>query len=196
MKKFNNLFTKKEKKEKNNKNEKNDKKLIESTNSNTDLYSLNGIICPSKIVSIYDGDTCTCNILLPDGKITKYKVRLHGYDSPEIRPSRNAKDRNTIIKNAKIARNYLASVITDQDIELEKMYTKKEFQKILDNNKKIITIKCLKWDKYGRLLGSLYIDEEDESSVNELMILKEYGYSYDGGTKKVIPLISSESDTA
>ena len=37
--------------------------------------------------------------------------------------------------------------------------------------------------KYGRLLGWLYIGD-DEVSLNEKMIEEGYAWSYDGGTKK------------
>ena len=37
--------------------------------------------------------------------------------------------------------------------------------------------------KYGRLLGWLYIGD-DEFSLNEQMITEGYAWSYDGGTKQ------------
>ena len=37
--------------------------------------------------------------------------------------------------------------------------------------------------KYGRLLGWLYVGDE-EISLNELMIQEGYAWAYDGGTKK------------
>ena len=37
--------------------------------------------------------------------------------------------------------------------------------------------------KYGRLLGWLYIGEDDVS-LNEQMITEGYAWEYDGGTKK------------
>ena len=37
--------------------------------------------------------------------------------------------------------------------------------------------------KYGRLLGWLYIGDED-LSINEQMIAEGYAWEYDGGTKK------------
>ena len=37
--------------------------------------------------------------------------------------------------------------------------------------------------KYGRLLGWLYVGDQDRS-LNELMIDEGYAWSYDGGTKK------------
>ena len=41
------------------------------------------------------------------------------------------------------------------------------------------------FDKYGRLLGEMYINKEDTVSVNQQMIDNKYGYEYHGGTKKV-----------
>ena len=37
--------------------------------------------------------------------------------------------------------------------------------------------------KYGRLLGWLYVGDDD-LSLNELMIEEGYAWAYDGGTKK------------
>ena len=37
--------------------------------------------------------------------------------------------------------------------------------------------------KYGRLLGWLYVGD-DEFSLNEQMITEGYAWAYDGGTKK------------
>ena len=37
--------------------------------------------------------------------------------------------------------------------------------------------------KYGRLLGWLYVGDE-EISLNELMIQEGYAWAYDGGTKQ------------
>jgi micrococcal nuclease len=37
--------------------------------------------------------------------------------------------------------------------------------------------------KYGRLLGWLYVGDDD-LSLNELMITEGYAWAYDGGTKK------------
>jgi hypothetical protein len=33
-------------------------------------------------------------------------------------------------------------------------------------------------------LGTLFLEENDEVSVNDLMIENGHGYAYDGGTKK------------
>lgn len=158
--------------------------LISSTNDSIPLYTLDGVMCKGKVVSIYDGDTCTCNLLV-SGNIIKHKIRLLGFDSPEIRPKLSVENRDEIIKNAKIARNYLASLVSDQEINLERGYSKKEFQSLLDCNKKIIDVECGTWDKYGRLLATFTTDNDGQQlCVNEVMVEKGYGYAYDGGTKK------------
>ena len=46
-----------------------------------------------------------------------------------------------------------------------------------------IIIKTEKDGKYGRMLGWLYKNGED-ISIQERMIHKGYGWSYDGGTKE------------
>ena len=68
--------------------------------------------------------------------------------------------------------------------------------KITDNVlilNKIVVIKIEKntWDKYGRLLGTIYSKiipgitmKAYNLNVNEYMIKKELGYKYYGGTKK------------
>ena len=49
----------------------------------------------------------------------------------------------------------------------------------------LVYLKCGGFDKYGRLLGELFVNQEDEISVNQQMIDNNYGYVYHGGTKKV-----------
>ena len=39
-------------------------------------------------------------------------------------------------------------------------------------------------DKYGRVLGTIYLKEGDEKSINQLLIDKGYAYAYFGKTKK------------
>ena len=52
----------------------------------------------------------------------------------------------------------------------------------INENQKIIKLKCYEFDKYGRLLGVLYIEHVN---VNEKMLADGYGYVYTGGTKQV-----------
>ena len=52
------------------------------------------------------------------------------------------------------------------------------------NEEQLVYIKCGEFDKYGRLLGTLFLQETDLISVNDMMIQQGHGYSYDGGTKQ------------
>ena len=90
---------------------------------------------------------------------------MNGYDTPEMRPSKKLPDRDEIKKKAIESRDYLKSLIF--------------------NNEQLVYIKCGEFDKYGRLLGEIYINENDDESVNSLMIKNGHGYEYHGGTKKV-----------
>ena len=132
-------------------------KLNKFNKDSIEYYNLNDKIFLCKVVDIYDGDTCTI-ILKNNGYYQKYKVRMYGYDSPEMKPLKNIKNRNEIIKKAKNAKKALSN-------------------KILN---KIVTIKCGNWDKYGRLLGTIYIKK---FNVNEWMIKNNHGYVYKGGKK-------------
>lgn len=123
-----------------------------------DLFSLKGKRYPCRIVSVYDGDTCTA-LFKMDNKYVKFKVRMLGYDSPELKPRLNIPDREKIIENAIIAKKALI--------------TKTENQNII--------LLCDSWDKYGRLLGTLY---DGNLNINNWMIKNGYGYKYDGGKKK------------
>tara|TARA_B100000795_G_C22700882_1_gene399593 strand:- start:442 stop:861 length:420 start_codon:yes stop_codon:yes gene_type:complete len=116
-----------------------------------------------KVVEVYDGDTITL-ILFNKGSFEKHKLRMHGYDSPEMKPRKNIQNRESIIKKAKIARDALRNLILDKEVILEAMGS----------------------DKYGRLLGTIYKQSCGSTlNVNDYMLQNDYGYAYFGGTKKI-----------
>ena len=132
-------------------------------NNDTPLFSLEGNFVECKVVDVYDGDTC--KVVFPlNEKMYRWNVRLTGYDTPEMRPPRSQENRDEEINAARLARDFLKSKVMNQD--------------------QLVYIKCGEFDKYGRLLGTLFINQEDEVSVNDLMIQNGHGYAYDGGTKK------------
>ena len=91
---------------------------------------------------------------------------MEGYDSPEMRPSKSNPNRDAEKKAALESKNYLKNLI----------------QK---NPEQLIYIECGDFDKYGRLLGTLYLKQNDNNSVNQMMIDNKHGYIYNGGTKEV-----------
>lgn len=153
---------------------------LENLQNDIDLFSLHGRTFDAKVVDVYDGDTCSVVISLFN-TFTKFRVRCAGYDSPEMKPLKSEKNRDiTIIKACK-ARNYFASRTTNCEFDINIAYSTKEMKSILEQNTKVIKMKCEGWDKYGRLLGHFYVDGE---YINEEMIQKNFGYKYNGGTKK------------
>lgn len=129
----------------------------------TPLFSLDGTYCQCKVVNVYDGDTC--KVVFPfSGKMYRWNVRLTGYDTPEMRPPKNQENREKEIEAAYAARDYLRGQVMNED--------------------QLVYIKCGEFDKYGRLLGTLFLQETDLISVNDMMIQQGHGYAYDGGTKQ------------
>ena len=129
----------------------------------TTIFSLEGTKHLCKVVDVYDGDTC--KVVFPFAeKMCRWNVRLTGYDTPEMRPPKNQENREEEKKAAYAARNFLRSKVMNDD--------------------QLVYIKCGEFDKYGRLLGTLYLQDEESTSINDLMIQEGHGYVYDGGTKK------------
>ena len=108
-----------------------------------------------EIIKVVDGDTIDVLIDLGFGLLKKERVRVAGIDTPESR-TRDLYEK----KLGKEAAAYLKDQLTGK-----------------------ITIKTEKDGKYGRMLGWLYKEGQD-ISIQEDMINRGYGWSYDGGTKK------------
>ena len=113
-----------------------------------------------KVLAVVDGDTIDVDIDLGFNVSYTQRVRLAGIDTPESR----TKD------------------LKEKALGLEvKEHLKKQLKDALT-----VTIKTEKPDsseKYGRILGWLYIND-DEKSLNEQMIEQGYAWTYDGGTKQ------------
>ena len=114
-------------------------------------------ITTGKVVKVYDGDTFTLAAKLPNtsGPVYRFTVRLNGIDTPEIK-GKTATEKEL----AKRARDALSAVIMN----------------------KIVVLKNVTTEKYGRLLAEVYVDET--FCVNEYMITNKFAVKYDGGTKE------------
>lgn len=140
-----------------------EKSLLDSVNIKNApaLYSLSGKSKWCKVIDIYDGDTINL-IFVENHELQHHKFRLYGIDTPEIKPLRNAENRQQIIDAAKKAREYLKSLILD----------------------KIVFVKFTKEEKYGRLMGELFT-EPNGQSINQLMIESGHANFYNGGKKSI-----------
>ena len=117
-----------------------------------------------KINRVVDGDTIDVTLDLGFSLTKKERVRIAGVDTPEKR-TRNLEEKELGID----ATNWLKDKIKDTLAG--------------DNELTIRTELVGGVGKYGRLLGWLYVGDDDYS-LNEQMITEGYAWPYDGGTKQ------------
>jgi endonuclease YncB( thermonuclease family) len=129
------------------------------------LFSFNGKKCYAKIVDVYDGDTFKACIY-HNNKVIKINCRTLGYDSPEIKPRLNINNRDEHIANAKLARDF--------------------FKESVGYPHGLVYLHCHKYEKYGRVLVTVYKNKCSQQSINNIMISEGHGVPYDGGKKAPI----------
>jgi len=147
--------------------------LAAATYANTNPFNYDGKRYMVKVVKVYDADTITAAFSPAQGMaIHRYQVRLLGYDSPEM------KSKNPLEK--KWAHN---------------------LQKYVNNlvGGSICRLECEKMDKYGRILGRLYmLPKGEEECLNDRLlatkICKPYGV--DGGADALKKEAWAEADFA
>lgn len=129
----------------------------EDYSDKTTLFTLNEKLVKGKCVDVYDGDTVklVLNIPFDEDKLYKWNCRINRVDTPELR-TKNKKEK-------------------EFGYEVRDKLREKILNKILD-------VKCLEFDKYGRLLVELYT--EDKECINDWLINNNYAFEYFGGTKK------------
>lgn len=156
-----------------------DQDIFEQGHVKTPLFSLEGQTMIAKVVKVYDADTI--HIVLPlFDKLMKFKTRFIGIDSAEIR-SKDPEEK----AHARKSRDVLK-------------------EKILN---RLVRVECGEFDKYGRLLVSVYPYQingqqgggstpsgEKMSSIgdpsvsyNDWLVQEKHAYVYDGGTKQKFP---------
>jgi len=113
-------------------------------------------IITGKVIKVYDGDTITIASKLPNTEtpIYRFSVRLSGIDSAEIH-GKTANEK----KEAILARDALHHLIFGKMVHLKNVST----------------------EKYGRLLADVYLDD---LHINQWMLTEKLAVPYDGGTKQ------------
>jgi len=108
-----------------------------------------------KVIKVYDGDTITITSKMPFDQSPYYRfsVRLKGIDCPEMR-TKNAQEKECAI----LTRNFLKDLLMD----------------------KMVMLKEVELEKYGRILADVYLDEVN---LSDLLCEKNMAVKYDGGTK-------------
>ena len=145
-------------------------------NNDTPLLSLNGINTFARVVNVIDGDTIA--LVIPFcGKYFKFHVRINGIDTCEIHSNdKEIKDKGLQAKYRTI------ELLSKQDIKDILCISKKQIIELFNNNLSIVWVECLDFDKYGRLLANVYIDNKTKSIAN-ILISEKLAYKYDGSTK-------------
>ncbi len=109
-----------------------------------------------RVIKVYDGDTITIAARIPkskDRKIYKFNIRLNRIDCPEIK--------TTNITEKKYG-------LKIRDILNEKIMNK------------MIKLKIINTDKYGRYLAEISYKKEN---INNWLLDNKYAIYYDGGKK-------------
>lgn len=107
------------------------------------------------VIKVYDGDTITIASKLPyeHSHVYRFLVRLNGIDCPEIK----SKD-----EQEKICAQKAKQALTELVLN------------------KIVTLKNLKTEKYGRILADVYLND---LHLNKYMLDNKFAIPYDGGKK-------------
>ena len=107
-----------------------------------------------KVIKVYDGDTITiASKLFSDPNIYRFTVRLNGIDSPEIKGKTETEK-----LLAKQSRDALHEMLFGKIVELKNIMN----------------------EKYGRLLCDVYLDD---LHINKWMLDNNYAVEYNGGRK-------------
>lgn len=134
--------------------------ILKQSDTTFPKFTFKNKIIFGKVIKVYDGDTCQINTYIQND-IFRFNVRLHGYDSPEL------KSNNLIEESyAKVSKKVLNELIMN----------------------KIVLLKCFNFDKYGRILCKIYINNNLDNTlleVNEYMIQNKLGFPYNGEKKQV-----------
>lgn len=146
--------------------------------TNVAEFSLNGKECFGRVIDIYDADTMTVIIPL-FGAYYRYSVRLLGIDTPEMKSKilenkqRALRARNTVLQ----------WVLPAARIDIERAYSRKEIQDMLEKEVTLVWLKFHEFEKYGRVLADVYMDFQSEESFSQRLIREGWAYSYNGGSK-------------
>jgi endonuclease YncB( thermonuclease family) len=128
--------------------------ILVSLDSTTPIFTLENMIVDAKIVDVHDGDTVKA-VFKVFNKYYKWNCRIAHVDTPELRTENlEEKERGLFVRD-------------------------KLREQILN---KVVTLHCLKFDKYGRLLIEIVTTELDVP-IHEWLIQNKYANPYEGKTK-------------
>ena len=128
-----------------------------------EYFNFKGKTFYAKYCNVYDGDSFSV-LFFYKNDVIKYKCRMMGYDSPEMKPLLSNENRIHEKELAILAKNRLIELLSMHPTHL-------------------IKIECFEFDKYGRLLVNAW-NMVNEKSINEIMVEEKHGKPYFGGKKE------------
>ena len=128
---------------------------LESQTADVKYFSLDGYETEGKVVKVYDGDTVHIVFKYFD-TFFKWNCRIQHVDTPELR-TKDLEEK----KRGYECKEKLAALIMD----------------------KIVSVKCSKFDKYGRLLVEITVPETGVK-IHEYLISEGLANKYEGKTKE------------
>lgn len=104
----------------------------------------------AKIIDVYDGDTVTASVELGFFVNVELKLRLFGINTPELRGSEKESG----------------------------LLSKKRLEELILNKEVVIKTQKDKQEKYGRWLAEIFISDNKNTSVNQMLINEGYAKKY------------------
>ena len=155
-------------------------KELENCNLKTPYFSLNGIKCLAKVITVTDGDTIVLAIKISNS-FYKFNVRFANIDTCETK-SDNEKIKQLGLKaKYRVIELFCKTKNVKINFNFDSM-TKKEIEDIFDKNCFIAWVECYEFDKYGRVLADVYVKKDDES-ISNILLKEKLAYEYKGATK-------------
>ena len=111
----------------------------------------------AELLRIVDGDTLDCLVDIGFDVFVKKRVRLFGMDTWESRT-------------------------TDLEEKKKGLAAKARLKELIHNNGDKFGLISHELGKYGRVLGTIMLD--DGRSANDILVEEGHGYAYDGGNKE------------
>nr|QBK84761.1 MAG: thermonuclease/nuclease [Pithovirus LCDPAC01] len=126
-----------------------------------------GKLIKARVVEVYDGDTCTV-IFAYGTEFLKFKIRVLGVDTPEIKVRGVDKNNEKAVNLAKLEKE--AGIIVRDDV-----------RNLIQNS--IVSIKMSKWDKFGgRVNGEIFLQQG--GTLTDFLLEHNLAKLYDGGKKE------------
>jgi endonuclease YncB( thermonuclease family) len=141
----------------------------------TPMFGMQGVHCWARVLDCHDGDTCRLGIVLPDGNACQIVVRLQGIDAPEMR-SRDADERRAAVAARDRLVDWLhPGLMSGNNASIDRA---------LMEHIVMAYVRIAKSEKYGRWLCTLHRNEDDEESVNDVLVREGHAKPYDGKISK------------